>query len=170
MKRTLRPPLVKNVCLCLCLVAGMGCQYPKDMEGSLNKIRGGTLDVGVTENPPWVTRNGNRAAGVEPELIQGLAENLDAEVRWHWGQESQLIKSLGQFRLHMVIGGLTKASHLSKRAALTKPYYTNASTSEKHVLALAKGENAWLMEVQRYLNQSPHVERALIGMERIRSR
>lgn len=31
-----------------------GCDWPRDAAGTLNEVRGGTLRVGVTDNPPWV--------------------------------------------------------------------------------------------------------------------
>ncbi len=33
-----------------------GCRYPRDIEKTLEDVRGGVLDVGRTENSPWAIR------------------------------------------------------------------------------------------------------------------
>lgn len=225
--------------LCVVVVLSFtsgGCRYPKDMENSLQSIQDGTLHVGVTENPPWVMRQNDIAHGLEPEVIKSLAEQLNAEVQWHWGTESEIIQALEQLQVHLAAGGFRKSSHLQKRVALTKPYLTTenrvgfpsestlpgeltnvpvatlhlaglskqleskgatprfvkqlqdqdlpvASTAwrleayellvgpwvlstEKHVLALPKGENAWMMKVQRHLNGYEGLKERLIALER----
>lgn len=116
------------LCLLIVLLALTGCRYPTDIEHTSEKIRGGVLDVGLTENPPWVMRSDNGPAGLEPELIKELAENLDADVRWHWGSEGVLVQALKEHQIDLVIGGITKSSSLSKLAALTKPYYKSTYT------------------------------------------
>jgi len=208
----------------LLLTTSAGCRYPKDMANSLETIRDGTVHVGVTENPPWVHRENEQAHGLEPALIKDLAKQLSAEIHWHWGTESEIIKALEQHQIHLAAGGFIQSSHLKRRVALTRPYFTTeyrvgfpsearlpnelagvwvgtrrlaglgaqlddegaypkfmtrlhqqdlpiASatwrleayellvgpwllSTEKHVLALPKGENAWMMEVQRFLNKA----------------
>lgn len=208
--------------LLLCTIALTSCRYPRDIEGTLDKVKGGFLDVGVTENAPWVIRTDTGAVGLEPDIVMDLAEKLDAEVRWHWGNESALLEALKQFQLDLVIGGLTKSKRLSSVAALTKPYFSSVYTvgvprpaplplslddltvtvpavnhlhkalvgkgaqpitsstaattdgavaaptwwlrahgfepgpwklaTDKHVFALPKGENGWMMVTQRHLN------------------
>ncbi|MBM7333619.1 substrate-binding periplasmic protein [Alloalcanivorax marinus] len=107
-------------CLALLLV-GPGCRYPRDVEGTLDRVRGGVLHVGVTENPPWVVR-GDPPAGVEVDLAREIAAALDARVRWHWGAQSELIAALEQRQIDLVIGGLRDNPALTKQVALTKPY------------------------------------------------
>lgn len=224
-----------RILLALLVLTG-GCQYPKDMEGSLDAIRGGTLHVGLIENPPWVMRTGDQPGGLEPELLLSIAETLDADVRWHWGAESELLKALGQHQIHIVAGGLVQRPHLEKEAALTHPYLVSEKrigfpsgadipdtlrglrvgilrkqglhhflvdegahptfiarlddpqlpvasddwqlaardlapgpwvlTQEKHVLALSKGENAWLMEVERAFGQTDSLMSRLVALAR----
>ena len=46
------------------------CQFPKDPEGTLNKVRDrGTIEVGVTHADPFVNLDGPEPAGVEVDLI-----------------------------------------------------------------------------------------------------
>ena len=46
-----------------------GCQFPRDPEGTLDRVEGGTLRVGVVEDPPWVELGGREPGGVEPEIV-----------------------------------------------------------------------------------------------------
>lgn len=39
----------------------LGCRFPTDIEHTMDRIQGGVLKVGVTENPPWVVRSANGA-------------------------------------------------------------------------------------------------------------
>ena len=56
------------------------------------------------------------------ELIEGLAEDLDAEIRWTTGTESELIDALELGELDAVVGGLTVDSPWMSKAAFTAPY------------------------------------------------
>ena len=100
-----------------------GCQYPRDPEGTLDRVRGGTLRVGVTEAEPWVKLSGD-PAGVEVELIKEFAATLEAEVEWVEGSESDLMEALDGRQLDVVIAGLTRRSVWMNAAALTRPYLT----------------------------------------------
>lgn len=132
-----------------------GCRYPTDIEHTSEKIRGGVLDVGLTENPPWVMRSDNGPAGLEPELIKELAEKLDPDVRWHWGSEGVLVQALKEHQLDLVIGGITTNSSLSELAALSKPYYSSTYTvgypESIEVPASLDGEHVALHPVNHFI-------------------
>lgn len=216
-------------------LALLGCRYPKDIEHSMERIQDGVLEVGLTENPPWVIRSEDGPAGLEPEIIRSLAENLNSEIRWHWDSEDDLLAALQHRQIDMVIGGLTKRSRLSSQAALTRPYYQSRYTvgfrsgaqfptsldglvvaiptinhmyaalednnakpvkvtdishterpvaaptwwlsahgliagpweiiTDKHVMALPKGENAWMLALQRHLSGYSNIEERLQQLE-----
>ena len=235
MKTGLYRTLFRTALLVVIGLGLSGCPYPKDMNDSLGIIRDGVLDVGVTENPPWVVRRGSDAYGVEPELIRGIAEQLNAEIRWHWGSEGELVAALEQFQVRLVVGGLTQPTALSKRAALTNAFFTSENrvgfqsykapdslenlevgvdyisgltrklrekgaipkyldelpptslplaapvwmlqaydltpgtqilSEDKHVMALPKGENAWMLELQRYLDRPHSISGQLTALTR----
>jgi polar amino acid transport system substrate-binding protein len=106
------------------VVAGLGgCQFPRDPEGTLDRVRGGTLRVGVIENEPWVKLSEDREpAGVEPELTRQFANELDADIEWVEGPESELVEAMRGYQLDLLIGGLTRSSPWQKEVALTRPY------------------------------------------------
>lgn len=214
----------------------VGCQFPRDVDGTLEKVQNGILKVGVTENPPWVIRTNSGAAGIEPEIILALAETLNAEVHWYWDNETELLQALSERQVDVVIGGLIKESPLKKLVTFTKPYYRNRITvgfpaphsipstledvevavpvvnqinktltsrgaipkpmetinpnmpvahpewwlkangyqvgpwtllTQKHVMAVSKGENAFLMKLQRHLNNFSPIEQRLQQLARM---
>ncbi len=98
------------------------CRYPQDPRGTLDRVTGGVMHVGVSENPPWVIRTEEGVGGLEPELIRNLAEALDADVRWHWGSAGELIGALEHHQLDLVAGGLTRGEPLQRVVAFTNPY------------------------------------------------
>jgi len=99
-----------------------GCQYPRDPEGTLDRVEGGTMRIGVVHHPPWVDVGGKEPRGGEPRLIRQFAEQLNAEIEWVEGTESELVEVMDGFQLDVLIGGLTRSSPFSKKVALTRPY------------------------------------------------
>jgi polar amino acid transport system substrate-binding protein len=108
--------------LLLLLVALAGCQFPRDTEGTLDRVRGGVLRVGVSEHEPWVSTAEGRPTGVEIELIDGFAASIGAEVDFTTGSEEELIGALHEGGLDLVAGGMTKRSPWKRQASPTRPF------------------------------------------------
>jgi polar amino acid transport system substrate-binding protein len=109
------------------LVIGLaaGCQYPRDPEGTLDRVRGGVLRAGVTPAEPFVDlAGGGPPGGVEPALIERFAASLDARVEWVEGSETDLMEALAGRQVDVVLAGLTRRSEWQRKAALTRPYLT----------------------------------------------
>ena len=113
-----------------CCMAGMmllaiaGCDFPRDAEDTLERVRGGELRVGVSENPPWVHLTDGRVEGIEPALLHGLAEQLGARIRWIRGTEAELIEALRRRELDLVAAGLKANTPWSSRLGRSRPYLT----------------------------------------------
>jgi polar amino acid transport system substrate-binding protein len=111
------------------VVAGLvvvgACGLPKDADGTLDRVRGGAMRVGVVVDTPWVTDSAGAAGGVEGALVAQLARELGARVEWVRRPESALLQSLHDRELDLVIGGFTDASPWKAKVALTRPYYTD---------------------------------------------
>ena len=99
-----------------------GCQFPRDPEGTLNRVEGGTMRVGIAVNEPWVRVEAGNPGGVEVKLIEGFARKLDARIDWTEGSEESLMKALKEGQLDVVLAGLTSKSPYKKEASLTRPY------------------------------------------------
>lgn len=115
----MRSPLVLAL---LAALAVAGCQYPKDVEGTLDRVSGGTLRVGVSDNEPWVNLDGSEPSGVEPTIIRRFAETIDAEIHWVQGDSEELVDALQTGQLDVVLAGFTRSSVHRRKVALTRPY------------------------------------------------
>lgn len=82
------------------------------------------MHVGVTENPPWVLLDGAQPSGIEVDLVNDLAAELDAEIEWTTGSEQELAGAVEQRELDLLIGGITSDSSLAQEVTLTHPYVT----------------------------------------------
>jgi polar amino acid transport system substrate-binding protein len=120
----MRLTTVSRVLVVLLVVATGGCQWPRDAEGTLDRVRGGTLRVGVAVSPPWTTTDGGTVGGAEVVLVQRLADQLGAEVDWVPGGESELMAALSERAVDLVVAGLDADAPWEQDAALTADYLT----------------------------------------------
>ncbi|TLM87018.1 transporter substrate-binding domain-containing protein [Pseudarthrobacter sp. NamE5] len=155
------------VLLLATLLGLSGCgAYPADPEGTLDRVRGGTLRVGASLNGDWVavpTSGGDTSdrnvrdsdvQGKDAELVRGFAEQLGADVEWVAGTEQVLAEELKHGGLDLVIGGLDDKTPWTTHAGLTRPYAESKDDRgklRKHVMLVPLGENAFLLELDRYL-------------------
>lgn len=137
------------------LLAGCGGPFPADPDGTLQRVTGDTLRVGVTANAPWTADEpGGPPAGLEVDLVTEFARELDADVELTVGSEEDLIGRLETQELDLVIGGFTGKSPWAAQAALTTPYTTvpdEQGKPEPHVMAAPLGENAFLVALETFL-------------------
>jgi polar amino acid transport system substrate-binding protein len=118
-------PSVLRVLLFVVLAAS-ACDVPRDPEGTLKRVRGGTIRVGVVERRPWTTLPANGGAGgLEGALVAELARELGARIEWVRSTESQLFEALKLRELDIVIGGFTDDSPWAQHVAFTRPFYTD---------------------------------------------
>ena len=137
------------------LTAACGGPFPRDTDGSLDRITGGVLRVGVSENPPWTeVYDDGRVAGREVDLVRGFAAEHGADVQWTPGAESELVMAMVRGDLDVVVGGLTSDTPWESEAAVTRPYadeVTPDGDTEQMVMATPLGENALLVALETYL-------------------
>lgn len=138
------------------LTAAAACSgpLPYDPDGSLDRITGGTVRVGVSENPPWTEIDDDGVSGREVDLVTGFATEHDATVEWTPGAESQLVEAMSDEQLDVVIGGLTADSPWQSEVALTREYTEDVTADGdtiRRVTAAPLGENALLVALETYL-------------------
>jgi polar amino acid transport system substrate-binding protein len=109
------------------VLAGVGCDLPRDADHALERVRGGTLRVGVIHHPPWVFASGGEFKGVEVQLVQAAAADLKTKIAWVSGSESELLSSLHERELDLVIGGLSRSSPWGHQVAFSRPYYIDST-------------------------------------------
>lgn len=111
-----------------------GCGLPRDPEGTLARVEGGTLRAGITQSEPWALVGDGSPSGVEVALVERFAEELGARVEWVDGSEAELIEALHVHELDVVVGGLTADTAWQDQAAITRPY-----TVTRTVVAVSPG-------------------------------
>jgi polar amino acid transport system substrate-binding protein len=146
--RHMIPPLL----IAAAMVVATSCGLPRDADGTLERVTGGVMRVGMVVDTPWVTDSAGGAGGVEGTLVYVIADELDARIEWHHGGESRLLERLHRRELDLVIAGLTSDSPWARKVALTRPYRRDTDGKE-HVVAVAPGENAFLVRIERILHQ-----------------
>ena len=130
------------------------CGLPKDPDDTLARVEYGELRVGVAIHPPWTTDSADSFGGVEPAMVRALASQLHARIHWTPGGESVLMPQLHERRLDLVIAGLDAATPWAAQVGITRPYHwVTAPTKRDLVWAVAPGENAWQMRVERFLRE-----------------
>jgi polar amino acid transport system substrate-binding protein len=139
----------------LLICVSLGCDYPQDADETFRRVQNGVIRAGVVENRPWVNLDGNAPSGIEPQLVQMLAESLGAQIKWTVASETMLVEQLEERQLDLVIGGLTKEMPWSDRVGVSR-WYVSATDpvtekKRKHVWAVMPGESRWLLEVDRFL-------------------
>ncbi|WP_324650636.1 transporter substrate-binding domain-containing protein [Georgenia sp. H159] len=145
------------VAIALLTLVGCSATIPTDPDGTLDRVTGGTLRVGVSPSPPWTDLPDGPDGdpeGTEIRLVEDFAESIRADVEWVPGGEEDLIGRLERGELDLVVGGLTARSPWSEKAALTYRYTeTTGPEGEKelHVMAAPMGENAFLVELEGFL-------------------
>lgn len=102
---------------------------PRDPEGTLERVSGGTMRVGVTHAEPWTILSGSQpTGGVEVRLVEDFAASIDAEIEWVDGSEEELFGALEMRELDLVIGGITSTNPWSANVTFTHPYLTTFAT------------------------------------------
>ena len=135
------------------LLAGCG-GVPADPDGTLRRVEGGELRVGITHNPPWTdTTDPAAPAGRDVGLVQRFARSLDADIDWTVGSEAVLADALRAGDLDIAVGGFTDDTPWSDKAALTVAFGEERTDGavKKHVLLAALGENALLSAMDAFL-------------------
>ena len=109
---------IAGALLALALSPAACDDYPKDPAGTLDRVRGGELRVGLLVDPPWVDLSGPAPSGVEVALAEGLAAELGARLNWVSAGEADVLEALEQREVDLVFGGLTWSSAASPKPAL----------------------------------------------------
>lgn len=139
----------------LCAVALSACgPFPTDTEGTLDRVRGGDLRVGVVHNPPWTDTSGAQPRGSEVTLVERFAAEQGAGISWREDSEAVLADALRAGELDIAIGGFTADTPWSDRAAVTDTYLesvTDDGVTEQHVMLTRAGENRFLVTLEEFL-------------------
>ncbi|MGE3180301.1 MAG: transporter substrate-binding domain-containing protein [Phycisphaerae bacterium] len=132
----------------------LGCDLPRDPEGTLARVRGGILRAGASPALGRVEMIGGKPRGIDVELINHVANKLQARIEWTVGGESELLEALEHYELDVVVGGLQEDSPWKSRVAMSRSYeepQTGDRRKPRDVVALPPGENRWILFVEEAL-------------------
>ncbi|MBD2765707.1 transporter substrate-binding domain-containing protein [Kocuria carniphila] len=136
-----------------------GCvtHYPTDPHGTLDRVSGGVLRVGAIHNEPYVSVTDGEPTGEEVRLVEDFATALDARIEWTTASEEHLVTEMEHGQLDLLVGGMTMDTQWQQKVGLTRPYNQTTNEygeTEKHVMAVANGENAFLLKLDQFLQGS----------------
>ncbi|SKF62346.1 Uncharacterised protein [Mycobacteroides abscessus subsp. abscessus] len=161
------------------LAAGLaGCSgYPRDPDDTLTRIlREGVVRIGVAPAEPWTLvgdaaldgaetvaeADGVPLAGIEVALAAAFAEHLEVQPQWVVDGENGLVERVELGQLDLVVAGLTSDTPWSKKIGVTRGYaqaLDGHGKKKKHVMGVPLGENAFLSELERFLDSRPDSEK-----------
>jgi polar amino acid transport system substrate-binding protein len=137
------------------LLAGCG-DYPRDAEGSTQRARTSAMRVGVSHDPPYVVLvHGAEPRGDDIARVRALARTQGARIEWVALGHERLMEDLLAFRLHLVAGGHVANSPWQPRVGWSRKWHARAGVDgplHERRFALPPGENAWQLEVDRFLH------------------
>ena len=139
----------------LLLLAIGGCDVPRDPEGTLGRVAGGTMRVGVA-HPADLGPEEAAIARLERSLVQDFADQLKARIEWIAVTEGEGMERLHRHELDLLLAGLAKTTPWQKKVGLTRPFLETERGGRKiqHVLAAPPGENGWLVRIERFLTEA----------------
>jgi ABC-type amino acid transport substrate-binding protein len=139
-------------------LSGCGLTMPTDPDGTLESVRGGTLNVGLSPNGDFTSVDDDGTySGSEVELVEGFATSLDSTIDWTVGSEEALVRGLKNGTIDVVVAGLTDATPWVDKAGVTRAYAKvtgGDGSTHKMVMLVPIGENAFLTELETYLTES----------------
>ena len=122
---------IRRAFLCACALAVLNaCEdYPRDARGTLDRVEGGVLRVGISHHPPWICitiGNAGRmeVGGIEAALLKQWARQLDARIEWLTGTERDLVAALDSDLADVIAAGFDGDTAWGRRVALSRPYAT----------------------------------------------
>ncbi|WP_036479910.1 hypothetical protein [Nitratireductor basaltis] len=135
--------------LVLTLFALSACSFPSDMRGTSDEIRGTVMVVGVIGS--------DKAGPRESEIINRIADHYNARVMWVTGEAHRLVSDLEQGKIHLLAGAIPQSTPFGRKIGLSRPLAYTIIGGDRHktVLAVRKGENAFLLQVNRAIGTSP---------------
>lgn len=118
------------------------CKVPDDPEGTTKEVTDGVLRVGILTQ---------QLDPVDAAAVALVAHALPAEPELVTGDPHTLFAQLEDGKIHLVAGGIPASTPFAADVALTAPVgsVTVRGETEDRVLALRKGENRFLVAVNR---------------------
>lgn len=118
------------------------CKVPDDPQGTTEEVTGNVLRVGALIEP---------LDSVDADAVARVANAMQAETEFVTGDPHTLFAQLEHGKIHLVAGRIPANTPFATEVALTDPLgsITLGNHIEDRVLAIRKGENRFLISVNR---------------------
>lgn len=138
----------------LTALTGCGATIPTDPEGTLDRMRGGDLRVGVSVDPGLASEVGGVPEGPLVDLVDDFAGSIDADTEWTIAGEETLVGLLESGDLDLAVGGFSESTPWIERAGISRGYTRiDGSAGRSIVMLVPLGENAFLSELEIFLDE-----------------
>jgi polar amino acid transport system substrate-binding protein len=139
-----------GACLALALLAA--CDLPRDPAGTLDRVTGGTLRVGMVTAENAAVPGHAAMARADRDLVEGLARDLRASPVWTHASTEALFLALERREIDLVAGGVYADTPWAGRIGLSNPVGPHAGEPDaERLLAVPPGENRWLLAINRFI-------------------
>lgn len=124
---------------------------PKDPDGTVERVRGGSFRVGMIASPPLPSADRTPAAGKAQRFVEGVAASAEARPEVVAGAAEPLLSMLEAGELDLVVGPMTEKSPWMTTVTFLPPLEKDMTGDGHHQLvAMARnGENAWITLLDR---------------------
>lgn len=119
-----------------------GCDLPRDPDGTLQRVRGGEIRIGLVGPDP--------AAAAARAAASAFAGDLRARPVFVRGDSHDLVEQMRQGRLDL-IAALPAETPFKARIGLSRSYPAAAEPGRDLAWGVPRGENAFLGAVDRFL-------------------
>lgn len=143
---------VTAVACAVLVLSGCGLQIPSDPDGTLERITGGQLRVGVASADASGLRGSGTASGEVGAAIEDFAVARDADIVWTAGGEEALVDQLEAGELDLAVGDMTDETPWGDRVSVTRGY-SIAGSEQRFVVLLPLGENALQSALETFLDE-----------------
>lgn len=132
---------------------GCGSSVPADPDGTLARVEGGALRVGLSPEPGLAETAGGDPSGPLVDAVEHVASRLGAEPEWTVRGEESLVGMLERGDLDLAVGSFTEETPWSERVGVSRAFEGLPGAEGRRVVVLVPmGENAFLSEIERGLD------------------
>ena len=125
---------------------------PRDQHRGSEEARANQkLVVGVSAASPTLDP---AVQARERALVEEVARRLGVPVEWRTGDTHELLSRLEQWELPIVAAAVTPETPFKAHVGLSKPFWKDGPGHRDYVLAVAPGENALLLLVDRVITDA----------------
>lgn len=144
-----------GLCALIIFISGCGLGIPRDPNGTLARVSGGELRVGLVVEDGYATQEGAQFSGPLVDLVQSYADSIGVTPIWRSHSEEPLVTLLEMGELDLVAGPISAKTPWSARVGITREQeLASAPPPNKIVLLTPAGENGFLDSLDRFLTES----------------